>query len=369
MFASRRIAISGGDVFRDEYSLAFDGTNDYVEIADAPSFSYNVHSISIWAKPTAEAGSLTLFDYRDANNDGIHVYLGDGDVIYQIDNTDGHYDSKLTLNQWHHIVCTNDGSTSTIYLNGVSVETADTSGETINISSSALPRIGARSHTSPSNRFQGKISEVALYSSALTSNQVKTIYKSGESYNHEKGVASDNLQAWWRMGDGGLDEFDSKDTGLIQNYNSKVRSSKLTSWTNGTAGFNTLVIAGLDIASMINDDSGTDNVRSNSMSVATTDIYKVSFNVSGSSIPSSINELMFKVSPNNALNSATYDGSVTGKGDYVFYIQPQTTTIYVGFRAVVNVNCSISNFKMQKITNNAGLMKNMAANDFTGDTP
>ena len=248
MFTSRKIATSGGgDKFRDEYSLAFDGSNDYVEITDVPSFSYNVHSISIWAKPAAEAGSLTLFDYRDANNDGIHVYLGDGDVIYQIDNTDGHYDSKLTLNQWHHILCTNDGSTSTIYLNGVSVETANTSGETINISSSAVPRIGARSHTSPSNRFEGNISEVALYSSALTASQVKTIYNSRESYNHKEGVASGNLQGWWRMGDGDLDGFDSKENGLIQSYNSKLESSIVTSWTNGSAGFNTLNTTGTNI--------------------------------------------------------------------------------------------------------------------------
>ena len=31
MFPSRRITTSGGDVFRDEYSLEFDGTNDYVD--------------------------------------------------------------------------------------------------------------------------------------------------------------------------------------------------------------------------------------------------------------------------------------------------------------------------------------------------
>ena len=31
MFPSRRIATSGGDVFRNEYSLEFDGTNGYVD--------------------------------------------------------------------------------------------------------------------------------------------------------------------------------------------------------------------------------------------------------------------------------------------------------------------------------------------------
>ena len=30
MFPTRRITTGGGDKFRDEFSLAFDGTNDYV---------------------------------------------------------------------------------------------------------------------------------------------------------------------------------------------------------------------------------------------------------------------------------------------------------------------------------------------------
>ena len=30
MFTSTKMAVLGGDEFRDEYSLAFDGTNDYI---------------------------------------------------------------------------------------------------------------------------------------------------------------------------------------------------------------------------------------------------------------------------------------------------------------------------------------------------
>ena len=31
MFPTRRIITSGGDVFRDEHSIAFDGSNDYID--------------------------------------------------------------------------------------------------------------------------------------------------------------------------------------------------------------------------------------------------------------------------------------------------------------------------------------------------
>ena len=35
MFASRRITIGGGDKFRDDYSLHFDGSNDHLELNTA----------------------------------------------------------------------------------------------------------------------------------------------------------------------------------------------------------------------------------------------------------------------------------------------------------------------------------------------
>tara|TARA_R110002020_G_scaffold35741_1_gene107786 strand:+ start:1912 stop:2613 length:702 start_codon:yes stop_codon:yes gene_type:complete len=199
MFPTRRITTSGGDVFRDEFSLAFDGSDDYVQING--TFNYNVHSISIWLKETTTSGQSTVFDHRDGNNDGINFYLTSGQPIYQVDNADAHYTSAIDLNKWSHIVLTNDGSTSTIYINGVSVQTADTSGETIDISGSAVARFGSGS-TSVANHFTGNISEAAIYNKGLSASEVATLYNGREPYNHKEGVCSSNLQAWYRMGDG-----------------------------------------------------------------------------------------------------------------------------------------------------------------------
>ena len=272
-------------------------------------------------------------------------------------------------NTWIHFAFTADrsGGNQAMYINGVLNQT-DTDTSTTSFSPAVTNLHIGRYHTTYSN---SNISEVAIYNSALTANQVKTIYNGREPYNHKEGVASGNLQAWYRMGDGALDGFnpDAATNGLIQSYNSQLESSIVTSWTNGSAGFNTLNTTGTNITSMINNDSGTDNVRSNSLTVAVTDIYKISFDVAGTTVPTAINKLMFKFSPNAALNSSTYGGSITHTGSYVFYVSPATTTIYVGFRAVEDVDCNITNFKMQKVTNNAGLMTNMAADDFEGDTP
>ena len=362
MFA-KSISTKGGDVFRDEYSLAFDGTDDYIAI---PETTYDIDggtvSFTFWAKRNdISVQNLVMA----ANNSYKFINLHSNGSMYIESNTNED-SASATITQdtnWHHYVITCNSGTVDMYQDGVALSMNDDS-VTDDITFNKIS-------TSSSKVFNGNISEIAIYNSVLTASQVKTIYNGREPYNHKEGVASGNLQAWYRMGDGALDGFnpDAATNGLIQSYNSQLESSIVTSWTNGSAGFNTLNTTGTNITSMINNDSGTDNVRSNSLTVATTDTYKVSFDIAGTTIPSSTNKLMFKVSPNNALNSATYDGSVTDAGSYIFYVQPQTTTIYVGFRAVEDVDCSVTNFKMQKITNNPGLMKNMASNDFEGDTP
>tara|TARA_R110002012_G_scaffold4293_2_gene19815 strand:+ start:802 stop:1908 length:1107 start_codon:yes stop_codon:yes gene_type:complete len=368
MFAKGRITTTG-DVFRDEKSLAFDGSNDYVELGG--TFSYNVHSISAWVKPKAILGSSTIFDYRDANNDGILVTLADGDVVYQIDNTDGHYNSVLTLNQWWHIVATNDGSTSTIYVNGVSVETADTSGETINVSGSAIPRIGARSHTSADNYFNGNISEVAIYNSALTINQVKTIYNGREPYNHKEGVASGNLQAWYRMGDGVIDDY-----ALIgDETNTTLGSNLITSFTNGsTYAFDTFSTSDNNISSAIETSGNWAGAASNSLNLTDGEIYKCTFDLTYNSGDDTLRVLLVN-SANGAATSVVDVVYYTNtNGSNVFYFKVKTTDstshLQLGtWHSSDVINFSATNIKLKKVNGNAGYMTNMEAIDIEGDTP
>tara|TARA_R100001443_G_scaffold96123_1_gene102925 strand:+ start:68 stop:775 length:708 start_codon:yes stop_codon:yes gene_type:complete len=201
MFPTRRITTIGGDKFRDEFSLAFDGTNDYVELSGA--FNYGNHAIVAWFKMTPNANNKFIFDYRDGDNDGILLNLNSSEKIrYEVNTSDALYDTVLSSDVWYHIIATNDGSNNKLYLNGVEVATSDSSSETINVSGSAVARIGARSHSSASNYFNGNISELAFYNKGLSASEVKTLYNGREPYNHKEGVCSSNLQGWWRMGDG-----------------------------------------------------------------------------------------------------------------------------------------------------------------------
>ena len=49
MFPSRRITL-GGDVFRDEFSLAFDGSNDYIVTDFKPDYIHTNATMAMWIK-------------------------------------------------------------------------------------------------------------------------------------------------------------------------------------------------------------------------------------------------------------------------------------------------------------------------------
>jgi len=365
------------DVFRDEKSLAFDGSNDYVDISGA--FNYNVHSISIWLKETTSSGQSTIFDYRDGNNDGINFYLAGGQPLYAVNNVDAHYTSALDLNQWSHIVLTNDGSTSTIYVNGVSVETADTSGETIDISGSAVPKIGRDAATG--NYFTGNISEVAIYNSALTVNQAKTLYNGREPYNHKEGVASGNLQAWYRMGDGTLDSFGYN--GIIGDETNAIKESNLvtngsmeadSNWTNqsspSTNERSTTQVYKGTYSRKFTPSSSNDGIKSDTFTTAVA-TYKITFWV----YPDDSTKVSWKfVEHNGTSHSKSKTDLTQDTWNYIEFYAKSSSAGSNAYLAIMGSSDTsgdwyIDDVSINKLGGNAGLMTNMDAIDIEGDTP
>jgi len=207
------------------YSVDFDGTNDYVEVADSDDFSFgdgssnSAFSYSFWVR--VERSSTNVFQHLISkgsssnseyliqamppnsyglNADSIYFALYPGTTSGAVVQSPA---SSISLNTWHHIVCTVDGtgnrSGMKIYIDGVS-QTLTTSGlSSLTMINSTDPlRFGARSQsTAPNSFLQGKMDEIALFNSELSSSNVTSIYNSG---------APDDLSSlspvgWWRMGD------------------------------------------------------------------------------------------------------------------------------------------------------------------------
>ena len=104
----------GGDVFRDEYSLAFDGTDDHIDCGT--NFETTVFNapftISVWVKlPDATPDSYNYICGTHQGNDKFFIRVstaGQLDLIYRdgITETINVEASALTDATWHHIRCT-----------------------------------------------------------------------------------------------------------------------------------------------------------------------------------------------------------------------------------------------------------------------
>ena len=382
---SKSIATKGGDVFRDEFSVAFDGSNDYVDCGSDSSLDVgtNDFSVSAWCKVSTKGGS----DYHDIVAKGNTLASGDGWGIALVESNKTIYldtngdvgrqnaispTSSWEFGKWYHIVGTRSNSANTLklYLNGVLVATnASATNDDLGDAS-----INFKIGTSESGReTKGNISEVAYYNSVLTINQVKTIYNGREPYNHKEGVASGNLQAWYRMGDGILDHRQAN--GLIADQTDATLGSELiTGFTNGdTYPFDTLTTSGRDISSAIETSGNWGGCVSNQLNITVGEVYKCTFNLTYNSGDDTVRFVLASgASGGDTARSTVRYSNTNGINTMYFLVTATDSTSYfqIGtWHETDEINFSATNISLKKVGGNSGIMVNMDAVDFTGDTP
>src|SRR3989344_2284292 len=170
-------------------ALNFDGSNDYVGIANAVNTS--ITSVSAWVKVPPNTSSITgrLF-HRNQTNDFILAVDGDATANPRAVSVGitGSIDRRTSANVlmtdvWHHVVATynNSGASSgiNIYVDGVNQSLTDVAafafGDTQTTIGSDIVS-GA-----PTRLFIGLIDEVRVYNRALTEAEIRQLYKAGSS--------------------------------------------------------------------------------------------------------------------------------------------------------------------------------------------
>ena len=382
MFTSRRISVLGGDVFRDEHSLDFAGDDEYLDagiglgttIGDNYAGSL---SVSIWFKADAISGGLFLVGAH-ANGD-FSVRLHDNKIKVGVNNAgfDWHYAFTDTAN-WHHLVGILDraNETAVLYVDGVSVGAQDGSDSFPAATTLDMDGEPAWIGRLDSSYFNGKISDVAFYNSALTASQVATIYNGREPYNHKEGVAKSNLLAWWRMGDGVFDDSNVDGNSLITDEANVGLGANLqdTAFTEqdmlGFTGESATGFTGVNTGA---GAGGNDNSSGKALSLTAGHTYKLSWTTT---INAGDLSQQLDVAVATAIGGGTGDtataGTHTAAGDYVNYFKvASTATHYIVFRLAGTgaYNFTISNVSLQKVDGNPGILVNMEAIDFSGETP
>ena len=212
--------------FPNDFSFNFDGSNDYLEIADNDALSFgdgssdSPFSISAWINPVDSTqfqilGKLTEWQLYLGSDDKLILFLqGATGSDYEYASDSG---SAIPQNVWTHVACTYSGVGGTsanagikLYVNGVeSSLTLGGAGTYDAMENTTNPvRIGNYS----SQYADGKIDEVAVWSVALSASDVAKIASKPVDFSKASTYATDrtsNLKLWLRAGDKVLPESDA----------------------------------------------------------------------------------------------------------------------------------------------------------------
>jgi len=164
-------------------ALSFDGTNDYVEIANDPSLNITQGTWEAWIKfdvlpsvaghpmnPLAKANQYWIHGSRnDADSgttDAIVVKIRVGGTRYCAKTSS----SFITVDEWYHVAGTYDGEILKLYVNGTLVDSNTTPSGDIDTGTQIMA-VGTWSTLV--DYFQGTIGEVRVWGEVLTANQIQ----------------------------------------------------------------------------------------------------------------------------------------------------------------------------------------------------
>lgn len=192
--------------FVNQYSLSYDGSNDYAEVTGLGLSGAT--SFSMWFNSQASTSNYPLL-HMDSNGVFIDIAsgnlrcilydnaAGDGSQIYKVNGAMG----GISVGNWFHLAVTTNGtSTLKLYVNGVekgvgSPLTYGSSWSSFNAPSSLPLDIGARTST---NLYANQLmDEVAIFGSELSGSDITAIYNSGVPAD----LTSYSPVGYWRMGD------------------------------------------------------------------------------------------------------------------------------------------------------------------------
>ena len=212
------------------YSLDFGGTNEYVEIPDADIFSHSdgtddsAFSISGWAKIAASDAACPICIKYDDDSPFLgeySFYLTSGRILLMINNATtircyrkADADQAVSTDAWHHFVGVYDGTGADngddsikLYVDGVDI-TADTTGlgqagsyqRMLPNTSSLMIGVSLKDSASYNSYATAKIDEVAMFSKALSQEEVTELKGTGSNIGDATEIS--NLVGYWRMEEG-----------------------------------------------------------------------------------------------------------------------------------------------------------------------
>ncbi|MDQ4122909.1 MAG: protein kinase [Acidobacteriota bacterium] len=171
-------------------AFSFDGTDDFVLIADNPSLEPTTAiSVVLWFKANNSEGEQALVSKYNHNNpvaeNDDSYYLGtiNGGLRWQIETNERYFildTARLNIfdGQFHHAAATYNGNQMVLYLDGQPIGSRQASGTFYDTNIPVY--LGATLNDGGINVrfFSGEMDEIQIYNRALSQTDVKNIYES-----------------------------------------------------------------------------------------------------------------------------------------------------------------------------------------------
>ncbi len=152
-------------------ALLFDGTNDYLQIADAPSLDL-AGSFTVEAWVRYESGVGTIANKGQSGTRTYRIRINNGDLEFRWETSSGSAREVIASNaitdaDWHHVACVYDQARSEnrIYLDGVQAATGSASGAPA--ANNEPLHVGARLTSSLRDFLNGALDELRITPLAL----------------------------------------------------------------------------------------------------------------------------------------------------------------------------------------------------------
>jgi len=188
-------------------ALNFDGINDYVDAGNSSSVQItgSVITLEAWIYPTVWESNVwqgnVINKEDDSNNSGYMLRCGAGGKLnFNLGN--GSWNeltsttAVLTLNTWQHIAGTYDGTTMTIYVDGVVVGTKTVTMTISNTNNTQNLMIGNWSYTTSNRGFTGAIDDARIWSIYRSQSDIQS------SMNNEFCSSMSGLIAYYKLNEG-----------------------------------------------------------------------------------------------------------------------------------------------------------------------
>jgi len=204
-----------------EYSLTYDGIDDYVEIPDDGLLDItNEITLEAWVKineftsghilakpvPGEHYESFKL-GINGSGNYEFRYYVAGAEQVLEATST------PAVANNWTHVAGVYDGSIMKIYINGEISDSLNMSGSGVSIEGSTLIGVD-RDPTGLNQYFSGNIDEIRIWNRSRTNHEINSYLNTSIRGLHEGLIAS------WSCNSGeGLNVDDASGNGLIGSIN------------------------------------------------------------------------------------------------------------------------------------------------------